>query len=105
MNVINVNGISIKYENGKLIIDGLNASKSNSKPIKIEKDGTIDGNVEGDINITGNNVTLVIKGKVVGNITGPGDIRIDGKVVGNISGGGSISIGGKVVGNIIGRGF
>ena len=49
----------------------------------LEKDGLIDGNVTGNIKVTGSNVTLTVKGNVTGNISGATTVNVDGNNIGN----------------------
>ena len=93
---ININGLEISFDNGKLTIDGLDTSGlgkkkgifgQRNKEVEIEKPGNIEGDVTGDIKVTGSNVTLIVKGDVTGNILGDCKINIEGDIVGNIVGG------------------
>lgn len=84
---MNVNGLRIDADGDKITIDlssrGLN--KGCKSDVLIEKDGTIKGDVEGNI-FVGDNVTLIIEGDVMGNITGD-KVEVKGDVMGNITGG------------------
>jgi len=82
--VVVANGIRVEVKNGIITIDP-RGCKGSDKPIKIDKDGTITGDVTGNIEITGSNITLVVEGDITGNITGPASIRVEGDIVGNIS--------------------
>ena len=88
---ININGLEISFDNGKLTIDGLDKEKGafgqRNKEVEIEKSGNIEGDVIGDVKVTGSNVTLVIKGDVTGNIVGDCEINVEGDIVGNVVGG------------------
>jgi len=83
-----INGMNISFDGEKLTIGGLNKSNhscSKSSPINITKDGRIEGDVEGNIQIVGNNVTLIIQGDVTGNIVGAASVSVQGDITGNIT--------------------
>ena len=88
---ININGLEISFDNGKLTIDGLDKEKGafgqRNKEVEITKSGNIDGDITGNIKITGDNVSLLINGDVTGNIEGNCEIEVKGDIVGNIVGG------------------
>lgn len=86
---ITVSGLTIEYSNGKITIDGLDKKhwRKGTNDCVLDKDGTINGDVNGNIEITGNNVTIIIKGDVDGNIIGSADITVEGDIDGNIVGG------------------
>lgn len=54
-----------------------------SQKLIIKKDGVINGDITGNIEITGNNIRLIINGNLVGNITGPTKLEIKGNHIGN----------------------
>ena len=93
--IINVDGLRIEYSNGNLTVKGLGNKKSSifsssckgDKDVIIDKDGNINGDVSGNIEITGDNVTLIIQGDVEGNIVGSAKITVKGDIEGNIVGG------------------
>ena len=105
--MIQVDGMTIEYGDGKLRINGKVIDISNIKGVKpsktaeITKDQTIDGDFDGDIKVTGEGVTLIIKGDVDGNVTGTA-IEIGGDVDGNVTGN-KIDVGGDIDGNVVGN--
>lgn len=80
---ININGMSFSYDDGKIIISGINNSKQ--QDIKMDKNGNIQGDVTGNINVTGSNVTIIINGDVTGNIVNCKNIEVKGDIVGNVT--------------------
>jgi cytoskeletal protein CcmA (bactofilin family) len=84
-NHIDINGLRIDAEGDKITID-LSGRKPSAKgeDIVFQKDGTINGDIQGNIACIGNNITLTIVGDVVGNITGD-KVNIKGDVIGNIN--------------------
>lgn len=88
---MHIEDLKITYDNGKLTIEGLSSKKGTfgqrNKEIEITKSGNIDGDVNGNIKITGDNITLQIKGDVTGNIVGDCEIKVDGDLTGNVVGG------------------
>lgn len=108
VSIINVDGMTIEYDEGELRINGkvidisnIKGMKSN-KDVEITKDQVIDHDFRGNIRITGNNVKIVVKGDVDGNITGAADIEIEGDVDGNITGCDKVNVSGDIDGNIVG---
>ena len=95
MQIVNVNGLEIEFSNGTLTINGLEPrnrkgtfiSSSSKKDTVVTKDKEIDGDVEGNLIIRGNNVTVIVKGDVEGNVIGSCDITVHGDIEGNIVGG------------------
>ena len=106
--VIHVDGLTIEYDDGELRVNGKVVDISNvkgvkpSKTVEITKDQIIDADFSGNIKITGNNVKLIIKGDVDGNITGAGNIEVGRDVDGNIVGCNQVNVSGDIDGNIIG---
>ena len=99
---IYINGLDISFSNGELRIKGIgNKTDSSTKELHLDKNGVINGNVDGSIIIKGNNVVLQIKGSVDGNVTGQ-EIVIEGDVDGNVTGQ-DISVKGDIDGNVIGQ--
>lgn len=83
MNTMNINGLNIDYTDGKLTITGLQNSRQ-KQDIVIDKSGNIEGDINGNITVKGSNVTLIVKGDVVGNVTGCQRIEVQGDIVGNV---------------------
>jgi cytoskeletal protein CcmA (bactofilin family) len=99
---IHINGLEIDFSNGELRIKGLgNKTDSSTKELHLDKNGVINGNVEGSITIKGNNVVLQIKGNVDGNVTGQ-EIVIEGDIDGNVTGQ-DVYVKGDIDGNVIGQ--
>lgn len=61
--------------------------------------GTITGDVEGSVNITGSNVEIHIHGDVGGNVNGAAAVTVRGDVDGNVQGE-AVNVGGDVDGNV-----
>lgn len=132
---VNVNGVSFEvkngrvYKNGKLMVeaDSLPGTTATSKEdltprqLVMDADGTLTGDVHGDLHITssmgfcliiqGNcgdinlgsapNGDVHVGGNVEGNIKAGGSVEIKkGKVGGNIAAGGAVTVGDKVGGNV-----
>ena len=94
MNIINVNGLAIEFSNGTLTIHGLESRGSKGTFISTSKRGTtvtkdteIPGDVKGNLIIRGDNITVVVKGDVEGNIVGSCNLTVHGDIEGNIVGG------------------
>lgn len=103
MSMISVNGMTLQFDGVTLKINGKeidiskvikkdisNKEKSFSrgnKETEFNKSGSIDGDVVGNVRVTGDKVTLIIKGDVTGNITGDCEIEVGGDLVGNVVGG------------------
>lgn len=120
---VNINGMSIIVENGRLTVNGklygpLDGSAPTAPPtpdpvqeLKLTVDGRIEGYVGGPLNVTASGkVTLIVKGDIGGDVSVingdldaaniSGDIRAQGDVkAGNISG--DVSAGGHVTAHII----
>lgn len=104
--VIQVDGLIIEYDDGELRVNGkivdISKAVKPTKTAEITKDQIIGADFRGNIRITGNNVKLVIKGDVDGNITGAGDIEVGGDVDGNMTGCKQVNVNGDIDGNIVG---
>lgn len=95
--IIQVDGMTIEYNNGVLKVNGnqvdikgVAKEQQRNKEYKgneIKDSKTINGDVTGDLKITGDNVKLVINGDVTGNIVGKCEIQVKGDLTGNIVGG------------------
>lgn len=93
MQIVNINGLEIEFSNGTLTIHGLESRSKNNTFISssrgtiITENKEIPGDVKGNLIIRGDNITVVIKGDVEGNIIGSANITVNGDVEGNIVGG------------------
>jgi len=87
MQLININGLEIRFSNGTLTIEGLDQKGFSNKDKIVESDKEIDGDVEGNLFIRGEGITVIINGDVEGNIIGKANITVKGNVEGNIVGG------------------
>jgi len=104
--VMNINGLQIRLDGDRLVIDGIAEGVSGEpEKVVVDKDHTIPGNIPGDVEVRGENITLIVEGDVEGNIAGAASIEVKGDVEGNIAGAGSIHVKGDVEGNIVGCSF
>jgi len=78
-----INGIRIEVKDGVVTVDARGA-KAGKSPIRITKDGRIEGDVTGNIEVTGSNVTVIVEGDVTGNITGAKTVKVQGDTIGNV---------------------
>lgn len=76
-----INGIEIEVSDGNIIIKGVGEGKS--KGVVMDEDGQINGDVTGNITVTGKGVTIVVNGDVTGNIIGASTVKVNGDHVGN----------------------
>jgi len=83
-NSINVNGINIISDEDGVHIK-FNGKGSNGNIIM--KDTLFKEDFNGNIEVKGENVKIIIEGDVNGNIVGAGEVQIMGDIVGNIVGG------------------
>lgn len=97
--IITANDVSIEItENGTVYIGGCEVRTvdgkkiTNSAPVKpveqtlkLDANSTLHGDITGDIKIVGENVTLTVRGDVVGNITSAGSVVVEGDTIGNIN--------------------
>lgn len=85
---VHINGIDISFSNGKLVIDGLQqGSSGNTGDKTLVSNGIIKGDVQGNVVVKADNVTVNIMGDVQGNIVGAGKVTVKGDIDGNIIGG------------------
>ena len=81
---ININGLSIEGDGDEVRI---RFNGRSGKTSTILEDKIIKGDVNGNIEIKGSNIKIIIEGDVQGNIVGAADIQVQGDVMGNIVGG------------------
>lgn len=90
VSLININGISIKYSDGKLTIEGLDKVKGKrEKDIVMHRDGSnyiIKGDLVGNVEVTGDNVSFTVEGDITGNVVGDCDLKVRGDITGNLVG-------------------
>lgn len=77
-----INGIEIEVSDGNITIKGV-GEKGKSKDFEMDEDGQINGDVTGNITVTGKGVTIVVNGDVTGNIIGASTVKVNGDHVGN----------------------
>jgi cytoskeletal protein CcmA (bactofilin family) len=86
MNVMNVNGMTIQVDNDQIIIKNYNNRPAAiHKDLSLGKDGVINGDLRGNINVTASGVKIVINGDMTGNINGADTVEVKGNITGNIS--------------------
>jgi hypothetical protein len=91
--VVNVNGHRFEVDGaGNVFVDGVPVNGSKKAPISVvqndlnlefNRSGRINGDVTGNITVTGSNIKIVIEGDMVGNIAGDCDVRVSGDYIGN----------------------
>ena len=90
VSLININGMSIKYSNGKLTIEGLDKVRDKKeKDLIIHRDGSnyiIKGDLVGNVEVTGDNVSLMVEGDIAGNVVGDCDLKVREDITGNLVG-------------------
>ena len=98
---VSINGSTIEFKNGKLKINGREIPKSEIDDIlnnpqtttvsytnqnKTIPDGqtyTVEGDFNGNLSLNGNNITIVIEGDLMGNISGASQVIVQGDHIGN----------------------
>lgn len=94
--MINVNGHRIEFRNGQVILngqrmvpaDGTNSGVSitmgEEYTLNLDQDGKVVGDVHGSLTVQGNNVTLIIQGRVGGSVNTGGSVTCE-KVGGSVN--------------------
>jgi len=90
-NEININGLRISADGDSIVIKGTNKRKDEGCDKTIVKDSVIRGDVDGNVIIKGNNITLIVEGDIDGNITGAVSVKCKGDIDGNIINCGDVS--------------
>lgn len=84
--------MSIKYSDGKLTIEGLDKVKGKGKREKdfvMHRDGStyiVKGDLVGNVEVTGENISLIVEGDITGNVVGDCDLKVKGDITGNLVG-------------------
>jgi hypothetical protein len=84
MQKITSSGVTVIIDdNGKVQVEfDKSASARKHEDIKVTADKIIKGDVVGNINVEGNNVTVHVEGNVVGSIRGATTVTVEGDHIG-----------------------